>query len=370
MVCVVFNAAALREAYARSFRTSMFPNGNVFSCKTCHATDFGGPRNPFGLDVQKLVPSGSSQSFWSAALAALDSDGDGVSNGVELGDPAGTWKQGNPNPAGMPKITNPGDPKSVAEIIPTSPADSWVAVLSGQSVVPPVNTMARGTAVFLLHEPEKKIIYYLNLFEIQNVSAAHIYLGESSENGGIVYTLETSITGASSKTLNVTESDIANLKAGRFYVQVHTQQNPSGEMRGQIEDQPLRFYAVLDSSQVTGNASASTGKGIMDITISENTAKMSYQLTVSGLTGITAAHIHKGIRGENGSVIIPIASAAFTEISGEAEVTTDILSDLLAERLYVNIHTEQNPNGEIRGQIIFGVPKDIPTSIANWMMHD
>ena len=32
--------------------------------------------------------------------AALDADGDGATNGEELGDPDGTWQQGDANPEG------------------------------------------------------------------------------------------------------------------------------------------------------------------------------------------------------------------------------------------------------------------------------
>ena len=143
------------EASARSFRTNMLPNGNAFSCNACHTSSYGGSRNAFGLDVQKLVTPGGNQTFWSAELAALDSDGDGVSNGAELGDPAGTWVQGDPNPGTSSAVTNPGDPESVSDLGPASPADAWVAVLSGNNVVTPVDTEARGTALFLLHETGK-----------------------------------------------------------------------------------------------------------------------------------------------------------------------------------------------------------------------
>lgn len=100
------------DGSARSFRTTLIPNGNVFSCNTCH-TFPGGPRNAFGLDVEKLVTKGGREEFWSATLAAKDSDGDGATNGTELGDPAGAWKSGDPDPGDSTKITNPGDPNSV-----------------------------------------------------------------------------------------------------------------------------------------------------------------------------------------------------------------------------------------------------------------
>ena len=48
----------------------------------------GGARNPFGVD---FAAAGHT---WTAALCAMDSDGDGVTNGAELGDPDCTWSQG------------------------------------------------------------------------------------------------------------------------------------------------------------------------------------------------------------------------------------------------------------------------------------
>ena len=54
----------------------------------------GFPRNPFGLDFAK-------HGFkWTAELCERDSDGDGLTNGQELGDPHCTWHVGMPSPSG------------------------------------------------------------------------------------------------------------------------------------------------------------------------------------------------------------------------------------------------------------------------------
>ena len=97
---------------ARSPRTGQVPNGNVKACFTCHVTP-GGPRNAFGQEIEAnhlSTPGAAGTVQWSPALAALDSDGDGFSNGVELQDPEGTWTAGQPFPGDPTLVTNPGDP--------------------------------------------------------------------------------------------------------------------------------------------------------------------------------------------------------------------------------------------------------------------
>lgn len=108
------SATSLGTAEARSFRVNEVPNGTHRSCQTCHETDGGIVFNAFGSDVRSFlvgddVVSGRRVDW--AALAGRDSDGDGFTNGEELGDPDGTWRRGDPNPGGAPSA--PGDPESV-----------------------------------------------------------------------------------------------------------------------------------------------------------------------------------------------------------------------------------------------------------------
>lgn len=100
---------------ARSFRVSQIPNGSKFGCTNCH-TGFGGPRNAFGQVVGSSYLDAGGNVIWGAALAALDSDGDGVSNGGELQDPAGVWKIGDPQPGDLALVSNPGDPNSTTAV--------------------------------------------------------------------------------------------------------------------------------------------------------------------------------------------------------------------------------------------------------------
>jgi dopamine beta-monooxygenase len=104
------------EAEARPQRPGQIPNGGVNSCANCHVSAFGGgARNVFGQQVEAgfLTSVGfSGDVIWGPELAALDADGDGFTNGEELGDPEGTWKIGDPAPGNADEVTRPWDPES------------------------------------------------------------------------------------------------------------------------------------------------------------------------------------------------------------------------------------------------------------------
>ncbi len=71
--------------------------------------------------------------------------------------------------------------------------------------------------------------------------------------------------------------------------------------------------------------------------------------------GNSSAHIHQGASGENGPVILPLDVSSDDLRNGTFYLREELTFDQM-ERLrngaYINIHTENFPNGEIRGQII------------------
>jgi CHRD domain len=66
----------------------------------------------------------------------------------------------------------------------------------------------------------------------------------------------------------------------------------------------------------------------------------------------TVAHIHRGAKGTNGPVIIPLDKSGDTyAVPAGRKLTPQQLDDLKKGNLYVNVHTNRNKGGEVRGQI-------------------
>jgi hypothetical protein len=126
-------------------------------------------------------------------------------------------------------------------------SEKYSAQLSGQEEVPPVDTQATGMAEF--NPMGENVEYMINATGIEGVTAGHIHSGEKGANGPIVVTLFTFDTPQNMVNENgtitadmlegpmqgKTISDLAAaMKNGSTYANIHTEQNPDGEIRGQI----------------------------------------------------------------------------------------------------------------------------------------
>lgn len=113
-----------------------------------------------------------------------------------------------------------------------------------------------------------------------------------------------------------------------------------------------KFVADLKgSSEVPPNTTGGSGK--VTVTYDPATKEITWDGTYSGLTGpATAAHFHgPADPGKNAGVAVPITPAT-SPLHGTAKLTDAQAADLEAGRWYVNVHTEANKGGELRGQLV------------------
>ena len=118
-------------------------------------------------------------------------------------------------------------------------ADIYVANLDGLQENPPHATPASGQAIAVL---TGNVLSLSGSFSglLANFTASHIHNAPVGVNGGVVFPLST-VSGGTSGTWNagsnvfaLTPVQLAALQAGNYYVNVHSQLWPGGEIRGQL----------------------------------------------------------------------------------------------------------------------------------------
>ena len=123
-------------------------------------------------------------------------------------------------------------------------------------------------------------------------------------------------------------------------------------MQNGINGTLARLYITgMDWSQVVPPTSASPfGLAIERTSLSsEDTFDISLSFGLGSPQ--TAAHIHgPALAGANAPVIVTLPNGEFTNFT--VTLTPQQGQDMRAGRLYIDVHTQNNPNGEIRGQIL------------------
>ena len=119
--------------------------------------------------------------------------------------------------------------------------------------VPPKNTTSTATAEFMQSADGKVLKYKVSVININGVTVVHLHQGKTGETGPIVATLNRfnsptfPIANATLTEGNLTSSKLYGplinkqipdlvkmINDGDVYVNIHTLQNPTGEIRGQL----------------------------------------------------------------------------------------------------------------------------------------
>jgi len=119
--------------------------------------------------------------------------------------------------------------------------------------------------------------------------------------------------------------------------------------------------AVSFSVKLTGTDQVppvqSAGVGTADLTYDPANRKVIWSITTSGLSGpVTMAHFHgPAPAGKNAAVTLWLTRQGLPNagpIRGGATLTSEQAEQFAAGLWYINVHTKEHPDGEIRGQVV------------------
>ena len=114
-------------------------------------------------------------------------------------------------------------------------AEDVKVMLSGGQEVPPVNSSGSGTGTITVGE-DKSVSGSVKTTGV-NGTMAHIHNGAAGKNGPVIVPLTKDGDGAWTVPpgAKLTDAQYAAFKAGDLYVNVHSAQHQSGEIRGQLK---------------------------------------------------------------------------------------------------------------------------------------
>jgi CHRD domain len=130
--------------------------------------------------------------------------------------------------------------------------------------------------------------------------------------------------------------------------------NTSSTSESQATDNRIQFVADMDGHQETPPVTTDAN-GSGTIMLDRATRKLFWDISYSNLSSrVTGAHFHgpsgPGVAADV-QVPVQVPSGSTERIKGEAQLTDEQMREVLGGLWYVNIHTEEHPDGEIRGQV-------------------
>jgi len=115
-------------------------------------------------------------------------------------------------------------------------ADKMKATLDGKAQVPPNASAGKGTAELDYDAASKKLSWKLIYSGLSGpATAAHFHgPAEAGKNAGVAVAIPNAASSPVSGNATLTDTQAADLMAGKYYINVHTAANPAGEIRGQV----------------------------------------------------------------------------------------------------------------------------------------
>ena len=270
--------------------------------------------------------------------------------------------------------------------------------LSGGNEVPAVSSSVTGTATIELLS-DGTIEFDVSLLNPSGVAllgeaGAHIHCGAIDSTGpAVAFLAQPEVGGLLTSSVDFSAvlddtsifdgacgSTIAllyeSIRAGGVYINVHSTENPGGEVRGQTPQATPKKDAITvllsGDNQVPVVTTSVTGAAEMQL-LSDGSIKFEVNLlNPSGvaLLGEAGAHIHCGAIDSTGPVVAFLAQPEvgglltspvgfsrvldlYSIVDGACGSTIALLYESIkAGGTYINVHSTENPGGEVRGQIL------------------
>ncbi|MDR3698307.1 MAG: CHRD domain-containing protein [Candidatus Sulfopaludibacter sp.] len=288
-------------------------------------------------------------------------------------------------------------------------------VLRPSNVVPPVSGLTASAGVTIrVHtttSPGPNAIDFVANYNFGGpvtITGLQIRSGAAGQNGAVL--LDSGISAAApvqsqtgSGTINIQLADPADNKptgtvtsaakqfAGdptQFYVEIDTTANPAGALRGQLavaqQSVAMALMSPFNETAILGGAATGTGTVVATITRGASGAISSAEVVLDlnyqfpSVATMTALQVQQGaertdgpavIHIDLGNIVVAIGSGNVRQVL-EADVTNPAVVAMLEalfidpSNYYLNLLTNANPTGAMRGQLLRASRSDIQSTMC------
>ncbi|MCK6551940.1 DUF4215 domain-containing protein, partial [Myxococcota bacterium] len=228
------------------------------------------------------------------------------------------------------------------------PAECLVVALPlrGAQVVPVTTSPSRGSCTIVVGGSEQSFSITCS-HDVVNATTIEVRNAAVGANGAVVHDLGTA-TSPVTRTYAISAAELAELRAGRWYVNLTSVASPNGELRGQVAT--TQVFPVLPRQMVPA-VSAITSAACTAY-LSPGQTELTLACTHLGFApGVpTSAIVWRGAPGVNGTQVATLPSTATPILTTLTLSATDAAA-YLGGQLYLTMSSAANPGGEIRGQL-------------------
>lgn len=252
----------------------------------------------------------------------------------------------------------------------------FYAPLSIVNEIPQNPSQATGAVLVEWYADDSSIIttgYFSGLDSDYNTDiGSHLHVGFAGQNGGAEVSMRAELgddlrSGKFLPEINefVLESDQVELLVTRsLYANVHTLDLPGGDIRGQVTPFAQHYFttSLTGTTEVEPVQTEAVGGLAFEFRNGEITVTGSFSGLGSNYNESPGSHIHEGFAGTNGGVIRPLTpevddvidarAGTFSADDNTFSFSPEEIEKLVNGELYINIHSEDNTSGEVRGQVL------------------